>query len=298
MDLSTLQKLMQAQDPRLKFSVMDFLDERPVEVVDQLDPQKHSRKPGDVENLLANKVDFLIWDDYVSPELALEARNEASQIYKDGQMKDAGTGKEKVNDKAIRSDKLFWITDRKSGPLSEISSMHEQTIESLFDGKEVQLAIYPGEEQPAHYLRHRDAILQDLNNRQGHQRILTIITYLNPELSENQGDLRLYLDSKIIDVRPRLGRTIVFRSTVVEHEVRPSAGYNRFAVTTWLHDLPVKQIEQKPSDPNGTIFVGIPSYRDFMVVDTVNSLFEKAQSKSRVFVHIFLQHDLNNDTDS
>ena len=146
MDLSTLQKLMQAQDPRLKFSVMDFLDERPVEVVDQLDPQKHSRKPGDVENLLANKVDFLIWDDYVSPELALEARNEASQIYKDGQMKDAGTGKEKVNDKAIRSDKLFWITDRKSGPLSEISTMHEQTMESFFDGKEVQLAIYPGEE--------------------------------------------------------------------------------------------------------------------------------------------------------
>ena len=84
-------------------------------------------------------------------------------------MKDAGTGKEKVNDKTIRSDKLFWITDRSEGPLAEISTMHEKLMTQKFDGKEVQLAIYPGEEKKTtHYLRHRDAIKQDQNNRQGH----------------------------------------------------------------------------------------------------------------------------------
>ena len=57
---------------------MDFLDDRPLEVVDQLDPKQYSKKPDDVKNLLANKIDFLIWDDYVPPQMAMEARNEAS----------------------------------------------------------------------------------------------------------------------------------------------------------------------------------------------------------------------------
>lgn len=69
-------------------------------------------------------------------------------------------------------------------------------------------------------------------------RKITVITYLNPEIdptSKNIGELRLFLPDKIIDVVPFIGRTIVFKSEVVEHEVRPILGYERFAVTTWFH---------------------------------------------------------------
>jgi SM-20-related protein len=89
-------------------------------------------------------------------------------------------------------------------------------------------------------LRHKDAFKIDSNNLKCGQKLrkITLITYLNPQIdtsSTNQGELRLYLPDKILDVVPHLGRTIVFKSEVVEHEVRPTLGYERFAVTTWFH---------------------------------------------------------------
>jgi Rps23 Pro-64 3,4-dihydroxylase Tpa1-like proline 4-hydroxylase len=67
-----------------------------------------------------------------------------------------------------------------------------------------------------------------------------VITYLNEEVPEKEsGDLRLYLEGSIVDVAPRLGRSVVFKSVRAEHEVRPSVGYDRFALTTWLHESPI-----------------------------------------------------------
>jgi Rps23 Pro-64 3,4-dihydroxylase Tpa1-like proline 4-hydroxylase len=68
-------------------------------------------------------------------------------------------------------------------------------------------------------------------------RKLTVITYLNPQLEsvKSPGELRLFLPSCIVDVVPHMGRTIAFKSEYVEHEVRPTLGYQRFALTTWFH---------------------------------------------------------------
>jgi len=38
----------------------------------------------------------------------------------------------------------------------------------------------------------------------------------------------------MVDIVPRIGRTIIFKSELVEHEVRPTKGYERFAITTWF----------------------------------------------------------------
>ena len=52
-----------------------------------------------------------------------------------------------------------------------------------------------------------DAIKQDKNNVVGNQRIVTVITYLNEEVSnEHKGELRLYLKNNILDIVPRFGR--------------------------------------------------------------------------------------------
>ena len=67
--------------------------------------------------------------------------------------------------------------------------------------------------------------------------------YLNDELdqltSENKkaklGELRLYLPDQILDVVPRMGRAVIFKSEIIEHEVRPTLGYERYAVTVWFH---------------------------------------------------------------
>jgi len=108
----------------------------------------------------------------------------------------------------------------------------------------------------------------------------TVITYLNDEIpTENQGQLRLFLDDKIVDIIPRFGRTILFKSEVVEHEVRPTKGYDRYAITTWFNRIQPPMVEDKKEEVNdGTIFVGIPAYRDPQLASTLKSMIEHAKN--------------------
>ena len=114
---------------------------------------------------------------------------------------------------------------------------------------------------------------------------------MNPDSDLKQaqmlGEIRLYLKDKVFDVVPRLGRTIAFKSSYLEHEVRPTMGYERFAVTTWLHSKTSTRLESF-FNPEGSIFVGIPSYRDSLVVETVRIMLENANKPKRIFVHVFL----------
>jgi len=50
-------------------------------------------------------------------------------------------------------------------------------------------------------------------------------------------------------------------------------------------------------EEDGSIFVGIPSYRDSLINDTIESLMKNAEMPNRVFIHVFLQHDLECQTD-
>jgi len=76
--------------------------------------------------------------------------------------------------------------------------------------------------------------------------------------------LRLYLENEIIDVIPHIGRVLIFLSEKVEHEVKPTKGYERYALTTWYRHT--HTVEEKKSEnfnaTNETIFIGIPAYRD------------------------------------
>ena len=92
-----------------------------------------------------------------------------------------------------------------------------------------------------------------------------------------------------------MGRAIIFKSEAVEHEVRPTLGYDRYAVTVWFN-----QIIRKPIQPElignlpqisdeYSIFVGIPSYRDLqLVVETIRSLVSKAEEPRKLRIVIFL----------
>ena len=98
-----------------------------------------------------------------------------------------------------------------------------------------------------YYLRHKDAFKVDPNNLIDGQKLrkITVLVYLNPDLDTVQssdpqakmGELRLYLPKKIVDVVPRMGRAVIFKSEEIEHEVRPTLGYDRYAVTVWFNQL-------------------------------------------------------------
>ena len=49
------------------------------------------------------------------------------------------------------------------------------------------------------------------------------------------GALRLYLPTGYVDVIPRLGRAILFKSEIIEHEARPVLGYDNYALTVWFN---------------------------------------------------------------
>ena len=51
------------------------------------------------------------------------------------------------------------------------------------------------------------------------------------------GELRLFLPDSIIDVVPHIGRVVIFKSEKIEHEVRSTLGYERFAVTVWFNQV-------------------------------------------------------------
>jgi hypothetical protein len=106
------------------------------------------------------------------------------------------------------------------------------------------------------------------------------------------GELRLYLDSVIVDVVPRLGRVILFKSECIEHEVRPTRNYQRFALTTWFHQtihlLQEPTLVESVKELKETIFIGIPAYRDPEVASTVKELIEKADNKLNLRIRIFL----------
>ena len=78
------------------------------------------------------------------------------------------------------------------------------------------------------------------------------------------GAVRLILEDENIDVMPRMGRALLFKSEIVEHQMRPTHGYDNYVLTVWFKQLIRKEpYPQPPSGLNsGTIFVGIQSYRD------------------------------------
>ena len=94
------------------------------------------------------------------------------------------------------------------------------------------------------YLRHKDAFKVDTNNLKPGQKLrkITVLIYLNPTLEKVEqpnklGELRLFLPDSIIDVVPHIGRVIIFKSEKIEHEVRSTLGYERFAVTVWFNQV-------------------------------------------------------------
>jgi len=134
------------------------------------------------------------------------------------------------------------------------------------------------------YLRHRDAFKQSYYAPNSRMRKLTLISYINtPNVdAKHRGCLRLFpKKDEIIDIVPIQGRSIIFLSETLEHQVLPIDAtsmknntyqeVSRFALTMWFnHIVPQEQNNEK------IIFVGIPCYRDNELLPTLKSIIEQA----------------------
>ena len=43
------------------------------------------------------------------------------------------------------------------------------------------------------------------------------------------------MPDKIVDIIPHIGRVVIFKSEKIEHEVRATLGYERYALTVWFN---------------------------------------------------------------
>lgn len=102
-------------DAKLKFQLLDWIDVRPVTLIDKMDPVINSLTDSKLEDLLTDKLQYIICDSlFDDMELLLKCRSEAEMIYsEEGMMKVAGFGRgpDNAQDSNIRGDKLIWLTN-------------------------------------------------------------------------------------------------------------------------------------------------------------------------------------------
>jgi len=133
----------------------------------------------------------------------------------------------------IRGDSIRWISGE---PATEARERYFTAIEELrlylnrelylgLRSFEAQYAVFP---PGACYKKHVDRFSSS------DERTISCLLYLNADWSEGDGGaLRLHLGGGPLDILPRGGTVVVFRSELVEHEVLP-ARRERFSLTGWF----------------------------------------------------------------
>jgi SM-20-related protein len=185
----------------------------------------------DVERL--GSEGFVLGHGFLGDALALAAHDEAKALLAAGAFQRAGVrrgGDHRLDDE-VRGDSITWIEEGAPGALGQVfqrfDELRLQLNELAWLGlrrTELQLAHYPS--NGAGYQKHVDAFPGSDNRR------MTALVYLNPAWQPaHGGELALHPEPVRL-VAPTLDTFVVFRSELIEHEVRPSFA-DRFAIAAW-----------------------------------------------------------------
>ncbi|HEY0004913.1 MAG TPA: 2OG-Fe(II) oxygenase [Pyrinomonadaceae bacterium] len=173
------------------------------------------------------------------PRVEIEAlADEARRFWELGSFGPAGIGRSldfSVRTE-IRSDYIYWLDEQSASRLQqkyleEIEGFRRELNRNLFAGLtdfEAHFACYP---PGAFYRRHLDRF------KAADERIISCTLYLNANWrEEDRGALRIYTESAhagFLDILPRAGVFVAFRSDTIFHEVLP-ATKERLSLTGWL----------------------------------------------------------------
>jgi SM-20-related protein len=160
---------------------------------------------------------------------------EARDVWHADRYATAGIGREHGHRVApdIRGDSIFWVDD---GYRSAAMAAYRLVVEELrltlnrelFLGLESFEIMFARYADGAHYARHVDRF-SDLALR-----TISCILYLNEGWAPGDGgELLLHLPDGCREVAPRAGTWVIFRSELIEHEVR-SALRERYSLTGWF----------------------------------------------------------------
>lgn len=182
------------------------------------------------------KHSFVVQKDFFSPDLIRALHQEASSEQTRDEYRSAGIGR---NDNfqlnaSIRKDKIRWLNGE-----TPAQREYQQVMETLRHtlNQTLLLALFEYEYHFAHYRpgafykKHVDSF------QHTRSRLVTTVTYLNPEWSTGAGgELRAYEpsnhDAILSDVAPEAGTLVVFLSEDIPHEVLTTR-QDRYSIAGW-----------------------------------------------------------------
>ena len=105
--------------------------------------------------------------------------------------------------------------------------------------------------------------------------------------------LRLYPKGEnvegVVDISPRFGRAVLFKSEEMIHQVRSSHKQDYNAATFFFNQVVDKPPKPHPIPDTWKIFVGIASYRDIQLLSTIKDILIKADYPERLRIVIYNQ---------
>ncbi|GAA4341714.1 2OG-Fe(II) oxygenase family protein [Mucilaginibacter gynuensis] len=176
-----------------------------------------------------------IADNFLSAALAAHLTDNITALYQHQKLLAAGTGNGKlvVHDLLVRSDKIYWL-DRKHNNvhenaffdlMDEFVSYLNSTCYTGITGYEFHYTVY---EKGSFYKKHIDQF------KQNGSRKYSMIFYLNADwVTADGGELCLHHKDSKQFIAPMLGKSVLFKSNELEHEVMPCTK-QRISITGWL----------------------------------------------------------------
>ena len=174
--------------------------------------------------------------DLLTKEAVAALHAEAEQFLVEERFREAGVGRssEQAVRDMVRSDRIYWLAPETLTPAQAHyweaieavrATLNRELFLSLVSFEAHYAAFPPG----AFYKKHVDRF------KTSDERMISSTLYLNPDWQEEYGgQLRLYDDEAgPVDIVPRAGVFVLFRSDTVPHEVFP-ASRTRFSLTGWF----------------------------------------------------------------
>ncbi len=177
---------------------------------------------------------YCVYPNALPTELATALADEVRSRSED-QFRKAGIGRQDdhLKTEEIRRDEISWIDDS-TAPGAQWLNWTGELQQAI--NRRLFLGLFSFESHFAHY-RPGDFYKKHLDAFRGQQnRVLTVVTYLNPEWTpEDGGELLIYPEQgeePMLRVAPEFGTMVVFLSEEFPHEVLP-ANCDRYSIAGW-----------------------------------------------------------------
>ena len=188
-----------------------------------------------IQGLIASNYGCI--DDFITTDEVAGLRNNIKSLTDVGRMHAAGLGKNDnfQKDKRFRGDRIKWLNQSDNDTQENIFHLKingfiahlNKTCYTSINSFESHYASY---EKDSFYKRHLDQFKNDSSRK------FSVIMYLNEDWLETDGGLlSLYPEGKAqINISPKGGRLVFFRSDEMEHEVKPSTTRERISIAGWM----------------------------------------------------------------